>query len=445
MPGTVSRRLAGKSRWLLAGEIGSGRANPLYWIWDWFAGRCGTALMAIAIFLAGPTGLYALDAEDLLVYHKGPFTARPQMSFSEVYNDNVFYQGSEQVRDFISILSPGMEFQLGKPEHNMLLLTYGLDELIYTENPDLNASQHTVKLKSQFETQRLRLDGEDRFQLLSSPLGGVVERVVGPDGVFTPVRRNVERLTFDDGYTLAYAAGEKATIYLRGSHYSTDYRQTIALYDIETLTGTGGFGYRAFPKTVVFGEVYYSRTTTDPNDPRLVLNPRLDAIGGYFGLRGNFTSKLSGTAKVGWEQREFADGTGADGSPVVDLSLSQMFSEKQLLALTYSRMSTVSVQYNRQTYTADSVGVRFTQLLGGSRKWQVGVGATYSMYQYERTPLSTVATEYDLFRGSVSLGYQVQRWLSAVVGYDFERVTGNSSGVIDYTVNRATLRLAIGY
>jgi hypothetical protein len=218
----------------------------------------------------------------------------------------------------------------------------------------------------------------------------------------------------------------------------------VTLYDIQTLTGTAGFGYRAFPKTVFFGEAYYGQTRTDPNDPRLTDNPRLDAIGGYIGARGNFTEKLSGMAKAGYEHREFADGSDSSGDPVVDLSVTQRFSEKRGLSLTYSHLSAASVQYSRQTYTADLIGLRFYQVLGPRRKWQANIGANYGLYEYDRGSVSG-DRQYDYLRGSVSLVYQIQRWLGAQVGYEHERVIGDSPAVIDYTVNRVTLRVAIGY
>jgi hypothetical protein len=386
-----------------------------------------------------------LEPEDVLFFKTGPFSLRPQMSVSEVYNDNIFYQAEDPVEDLTTILSPGLKLQLGRPEHNYISLTYTFDQLFYVDNSELNAPQHTVELANQFELQRLKLVGTDRFQLLTSPLGGVVEQVIGPGGVATTLGRNVERTSFDDNYTLSYDLGEKTGVYLRGAHTSSDYEQGIALYDIETFSGTGGFGYRAFPKTVFFGEVYYGQTTTDPNDVSLPSNPRLDFVGGYVGVRGNFTAKLSGMVKAGYESRQFADDSGGSSDPVVDAGLIQKFSEKQWLSLSYTRLSNVSIQYSRQNYTTDTISLNFSQILGPSRKWRVNLGGSYALYAYEQTGTSSGSVEYNYARASFSLGYQVQRWLTALVGYDFEHVMGDSSAVIDYDVNRVTLRLAIGY
>jgi hypothetical protein len=400
---------------------------------------CGLAALGLCIQVA------ALEPEDVLFFKTGPLTLRPQVGLSEVYNDNIFYQGQNQVSDFVSVISPGLKLQLGRPEHNFISLGYTLDQLFYAQNPTLDTMQHSVELSDQLQLQRLKLVGTDHFQLLSSPLGGVVEQVIGTNGIATIIGKNVERTSFDDNYTLSYDLGEKTEIYGRATHSSTDYQQGIALYDIETLTGTFGFGYRAFPKTVFFGELYYGQPTTDPNVAYEPANPRLDFLGGYLGARGNFTEKLSGMVKVGYESREFSDGSSAPSDPVVDLSLTQRFSDKRSVSLTYSRLSNVSIQYSRQNYTADTIGLQFIQIMGSSGKWRATAGATYALYGYQQVGSSSGSLQYDYLRASGGLAYQIQRWLTASLGYDFERVSGDSRAVIDYNVNRVTLRLAIGY
>ena len=387
----------------------------------------------------------ALEPEDFLVFRTGPFSLRPQLALSEQYNDNLFYQEKDTVQDFITIVSPGLKLELGKQTHNFISLAYTMDQLFYIDNPDLETTQHLIELRNHLEWQKLMLEGSDRIQFLSNPLGGVVERVVDTNGVVTVLGNNIDRTVWDDAYTLTYLLGEKAGIYVRGNHNSVDYRQRVGLYDLETLSGTGGFSYRAFAKTAFFGEVYYGQTATDPNSPFLPSNPDLNFIGGYVGVRGNFTPKLSGMAKLGYESREFGDGTSAPSEPVVDLSLTQQFSERTALTLSYSRLNTVSVQYSRQTYTADSIGLQLSQIFGATGKWRASVGGSYVMYQYEVTGPSSNNTQYDYLRGSANLSYQIQKWLTSSVGYDFERVSGDSRAVIDYTVNRVSLRLAIGY
>jgi hypothetical protein len=409
-----------------------------------FRSTCQILITSLLLILVGSQVL-AVEPEDVLFYKAGPLTLRPQFSLSEMYNDNIFYQHSDAVEDFVTTISPGLKLQLGRPEHNYLSLGYTLDELFYANNPDLDTPQHTLEIKDQFVWQRLKLIGVDHFQYLNSPLGGVVERIIGTNGLPVVVGQNVARTSIDDSYTLSYDLGDKTSIYGRGTHTMVDYQEGVPLYDIETWIATVGFAYRAFPKTIFFGELYCGQTFTGPNEATLPKNPRLDFLGGYVGARGSFTEKLSGTVKVGYETRTFSDGTSAPSDPVVDLALTQQFSEKRALTLTYSRQENVSIQYSRETYTADVIGLQFTQLLGTSRKWQVGANVSYTLFGYQVVGTSNTSTEYDYFRGSLSLAYQLQRWMTASLGYEYEQVIGNTQSAIDYTVNRVSLRLAIGF
>ena len=377
----------------------------------------------------------ALEAEDILSFRTGPLSIKPQMALTEVYSDNIFYLPKNEVDDFITMVSPGLKLQLGKPEKNYLALGYTFDELLYVNNPSLDTSQHTIDLSDRLQAQRLTLTGSDRIQILSSPLGGV-ERILSS--------RNIDRNSYNDNYTLSYDISERTAAYLRGTYSALDYNQGVDLYSSDTLTGTGGFAYRAFSKTSFFGEVYYGETTTSPNVPSLPKNPDVTFIGGYVGARGNFTEKLSGLVKVGYESREFSDGSSAPSQPVVDMSVTQRFTDKTALSLTYSRQNSVSSQYTRETFNADIIGLQLNQSLGPSRKWEASLGGSYYRYSYELGGQS-LGLNYDYIRGSFNLAYKVQLWLTASLGYDFERLTGSPGGTTDYTVNRVNLRLAVGF
>jgi hypothetical protein len=391
-------------------------------------------LLGVAIACLTPKAL-ALEAQDVLYFRTGPLVLKPEAAVSETYNDNIYYLPRSLIDDFITTISPGLKLELGRQERNYLWLAYTYDQLIYAMNPSLNAGQHTLDIRDKVESDHITLSGTDRIQFLSNPLGGV-ERVL--------TARNIDRTLFDNNYTLAYNVSDKTGVYLRGVYSSLDYQQGIPLYDVDTAIGTAGFAYRAFPKTFFFGELYYGKTSTNPNDPSLGQNPTVNFVGGYAGARGNFTEKLTGSVKVGYESREYSDGSSAPSEPVADIALTQRFTDKTSLTLSYSRQNNVSSQYTRETFTADVIGGTFSQVLGESRKWEATLGANYSHYSYELNGRS-LGLNYDYVRGSFSLAYHLQLWLTASLGYDFEQLTSKSPGTIDYTVNRVTLRLAVGY
>ncbi|MEK7675322.1 MAG: outer membrane beta-barrel protein [Verrucomicrobiota bacterium] len=394
--------------------------------------------LALAASMAAATAttgqLQALDASDILIFSRDPVILRPQLEMTEAYNDNIFFKSDDQVGDIVSTISPGLNVQLGKLEGNFLSADYMFDNVFYADNSEQNAQQHRLAFRNKYEFKRLTVEGNDGIAFLSSVLGGG----------FSLGGVKVDRTMFNDAYTLRYAVSPKTGVYLRGSHDAVDYQEGIGLSDANTLIGTGGFSYQAFPKTSAFGELYYGQTGTDPNDPVTIKPPHAEFIGGFLGVSGSFTEKLSGSVKAGYEMREFSDRTPAPSLPVVEASVTQRFSEKTSLALSYSRRGYVSVQFLKQSYTADMINLSLVQWVGTSGKLRATLGGAYDLYQYEKVGAFAERKD-DSYTAYLNLNYDLRLWLKANLGYHFESFRSDLPGVIDYDVNRVTLGLAIGY
>ena len=259
--------------------------------------------------------------------------------------------------------------------------------------------------------------------------------------------QRVDRTAYYDNYSVTCGLTEKTGVYVEGSFDALDFDRGTPLYDSNTLIGTGGFLFKATPKTSVFGELYYGQTATDPNVPFSPTNsisfksPHAGFFGGFVGVKGDFTSRLSGRVKAGYEVREFSDGTPAPSSPVVEVSLDQKFSEKTSATLTYSRRNSVSVQVIRQAYTADAVAAQLTQVLSSNGKLVGTLGGVFENDDYEK--VGSFVRNDRAYRAKAALTYNLQLWLSASLSYEFEGYSSNA--VIDYEVNRVTFRVAVGY
>jgi hypothetical protein len=401
--------------------------------------------LAAGVSTAAASQAQAFQATDLLAFSVGPVTLRPHAAVAERYDDNVFYDATGQVGDFISTASVGVSMSLGKEvatnpwmdvfeeEANFVSLDYGMDYLLYARHSNLNADNHSFTFKNRWKGNRLALKGSDNVSLLTGLIGGG-----------TRVNRNVSRKIFNDNYLLEYGLSEKTRIYLNGSHSTTDYEKGTPLYDENTLRGTAGFGWKALPKTAFFGEVYYGQSAIDANLPNWIKGPHVEFIGGFLGAQGNFTSHLSGMLKVGYEAREFSDRSPTPTSPVVEASITHRYREKTATTLTYSRRNSVSVQTAGASYTSDSVGLRVDQRIGVSGRWVGSAGGTVELGDY-RTSGFYANRRDNWYRANVDLSYMIRVWMAAGLGYEFEKFESNGKGIIDYKANRITLRLAIGY
>ena len=94
----------------------------------------------------------ALQPSDFLAYSIGPLTLRPQLEIAQRFDNNLFYTSDGQINDFITLITPGINLSVGKADHNFISLDYGMESRFYFENDRLNAINHSVAIKDQFQT-----------------------------------------------------------------------------------------------------------------------------------------------------------------------------------------------------------------------------------------------------------------------------------------------------
>lgn len=361
---------------------------------------------------------------------------KPQFELSETYDDNITYREEDQEADFKTVFSPGLTIQAGDLTLNYLELTYFYDRVVYADLADLNADQHRVSFVSHFEKRRFTLDGRDDYQHLISPLGGGIS--IGG--------QNVARDEWNDVYRLGYELSEKTAIYFEPSHSSVNYEPGVNLYDSFNLSGTVGFEYKAFSRTSFFGEVYYGRTKNEGNSEVMPDYPTTEYVGSFVGARGNFTEKLSGVVKGGYEYRWYRDDSEDLNAPVFEISLTERFTENTALTLAYSRRVRESVQFVRSTYTASTVSASLLQNIGNDGRLRARLDANYLNAAYEDNPAYLVGERDDqILSTRLTLTYDIKLWLRAFGSYNFEYLESNEPAVADYLVNRFTLGLQLGY
>jgi hypothetical protein len=398
-----------------------------------------SALAGLA--LAGVSTM-GIEPKDFLLFSKGSLALKPQLSVSEAFNDNIFYRNEDKVSDFITTLSPGLNLQYGSHDYNFIDLSYTYDRLIYVTENSQDANQHHLGFDTHFEHSRLTLTGHDQFEKLSNPLGGGIS--------FSGEK--VDRTVFFNNYRLEYELSEKTTPYIDILHSAVDYQEGLALYDNTTVTGTVGFDYKAFSRTSFFGEAYYGETWNDPNTSILADYPTAKFIGGFVGARGNFTEKLTGSLKAGYEVRSYSPSDlGSRGLPVVQMDLTEQFSENTILTLGYSHRQLESVQFTRAAYTSDAVTLGLLQQIGNEGRFRARLNASYGHADFDpsvdfdpnhKTPVDRTD---NLISAGVTLTYDFKLWFRGFLGYNFEHLNSSTPVVLSYDVNRVTIGVTLGY
>lgn len=403
--------------------------------------------IAMAAASTAMSHVSAIEPSDLLLYQVGPLALKPQFAVSETFNDNIFYSEQNENADLISSVSPGIALQVGRKDFNYLDLRYSYERLIYLDHSELDANQHHFASKLKIQKNRLTLDGNDSIELLSTPIGGGysansadrVEGVAGIGGL------RIDRGIFFDLYRLTWDASERTDLYVQLSHSFIDYQDDLPLYDSRTLSGTLGFEYRPFAKTYFFGETYFGETENSANIANLFEYPTADFVGFFAGVRGQFTERLRGTAKAGFEHRVYSDDGPDFNAPVVEIGLDYQLSDKTTFNLGYSRRQNESIQFIRSPYTTDAISASWYQQIGADGRLRSVLRAGYWLSSFE--PVAGIPQDRsdEILNASLTLSYDIKVWIRAFGSYSFEKLNSNLPSIEDYNVNRIMLGLQVGY
>jgi hypothetical protein len=255
----------------------------------------------------------------------------------------------------------------------------------------------------------------------------------------------VDRLEVRDHYRLDYDFTERTGVYGAITHSFLDYEEDVALYDSQTVSGTLGFNYKAFSRSLLFSEIYYGFTKNERNLPTMSEYPTATFLGGFIGARGNFTEKLTGTVKAGYEAREYENAEEGTGSPVVEASLVQRFTDRTTAALNYSRRQYESVQFARSTYQSDSISANVTQVISSDDRFRGVLQLAYVSASYESSAALATQRDDDLFSAGLRLTYDIKLWMRIYGGYNFEMLETTHATLADYQVNRVTMGVQLGY
>ena len=468
LPSRSTRASAGRGRNILTPPARTARVARLWTCLDNANGRGGAVrvksfghgnfaggrlcswLTATAGLVAAAGHAQAFEPTRYLSYTYGPLSLRPRVSVQEAFNDNITYRGDGPAKqaDLISNLGAGISMTLGhRPDmdpynilgegggRNYVGLDYMLGESLYASHGELDGVHHSLSSNLRLQGNRLSLTGKDSVEVSDSVLGGGINQ-----GSKTSLT------AYQDNYRLNYELSTKTSVYAAGAYSATDYAQGTPLLDLNTLNGTLGFGWSAFPKTSFFGETYYGQSAINPNRSVDAKGPHLSNMGGFLGIRGNFTPRIAGVVKVGYETREFSNNSPAEDAPVVDLQLTYRLGERTRTMVTYSRNVSVSVQTPGEAVTYDTFAWKITRSIGAASRWVANVGADYQIGSFGNGRIYANRRD-DWYHANCSLSYLIRLWMIASLSYEFENFasTAAAQGIIDYRANRVTIKLSVGY
>ena len=380
----------------------------------------------------------AKEFKDYLAFSMGSTTFFPRAGITTAYSDNVLFNDTFKISDLVTTVSPGIGIRVGKAEGNHLVIGYNYDHSLYLDHNQYDAQDHRMQIAGNYEGNKLAYTGAASAALLSGVIGGSIT-----DPLLVGGSLKVERWNYRTTHTIDYTLTEKTGIYLTPSFYSIDYEDGTPLYDDQNFTITSGGRFNVTPKTRLHGEVYYGFSSVDGNKAGLASGLDSEVVGGMFGVSFEFTAKLTGTVRTGYESRSFEGGIDAPSEPVVSLGITYRPSLKTTVVLNYVRGSSVSSQGAGESVISDTVSASLTQAIGNQGKYVAMAGISYRTSDYSTNLAAN--RSFDYFGANLGLGYNFQLWMRASLQYSYTDVSSDSVGVVTYAENRVALTFSVGY
>ncbi len=348
------------------------------------------------------------------IVSEGRWSLRPYLGLSTLYDGNVFIDSEDTEKDFILRVSPGLFFRLGNEETPIFLLAnYALNGSFYLNDSSEDALDQTGKIDLRWRFAKVTVGlraGVESASTTSIDAGG-----------------RIERTAYYAGVTSRYEPHEKVSVEL-----NADYRITRAEGLIGATEGRvqAYLDYHFSPKlsfglggAVGFTEV---EDGSNQNFQQASLRTTLAATG-----------KLTLSANVGIEYRQFADGGEDATTPVFGLDGAWAVREGTNVTVGAQRRIYSSAALEAQNYAATTVFASVQQRMTDRFDLFFTAGYENLAYSAAGSDISTSREENSfLLRGGIQ--WHSLAWLSVGIFYEYSQNFSSGTG------NRSFQRDRIG-
>lgn len=301
--------------------------------------------------------------------------------FSVAFDDNVYLDSTNESDDTILSFTPGVDLVFGKGSATTGNAYYREEIRRYDDNGNQDAELSSVGFNSSTNTGTSKFDLNASYAQVAQNDNDI--RVAG-----VIVRRDVTNL----GASAEFDVTGKTSVGLGATFLGTDY-DTANYVDSDVWSLPVDVYYEATEK-LDWSMGYRYRSTNQAGAGRDFTDHFVN-----LGARGEFSPKLSGQIRVGYNDRK-VKGAGSDSGLGLDTSLSYAYSEKTSIRLFLNN------DYGNSG-TGDS-----TEIF----RWGGSISTSVTEQLFVMASLSISATEYptrddDFVDGLVSVGYRYNQYV----------------------------------
>lgn len=344
---------------------------------------------------------------------EGVFSAEPELGVEFRYDDNIFQSATGVTSSLISIVSPGL-FVSAQPSKHRFEFQYEGDFAWYSDSSPDNYEDHYLEAGAY-----LALGQRSRFDIVGSYDDAHEDRGTGLTEGFVPA---INIPPDPDEYQLANILGRfsfgsgasKGQLVLETGYRDLEYTNHLdrtRFFDRSENHADATFYYRVRPKTSLLLD---ARLTEFDYQNDRTLQPSLNSKEYLylFGITWDTTAKTTGTVKVGYVEKSYADRTRADFSaPSWELDI-------RWSPRSYSHLDFSTRRYPSEiTSVTGDVIDNTSYSIAWSHEWSNRIKSRIEARDLDQDYRgSAVARTQDLTQYSFSLSYQMRRWLELKAG-----------------------------
>jgi hypothetical protein len=371
----------------------------------------------------------------------------PGITLQEVYDDNIYLgNGSNNTTepeesDLITHIMPALALDYSLQERGNVSFNYTGDLAYYNDNGNNDWQTHKGEFNLNYQAPGgIIIDINTSYIDAEDPYGNLELYRIG---------LKTERRGNDLKAKITYGFGNKFQILAYYNYYKQDYdllRDYTQDWDIKEFGA--GFQMRLLPKTWGFFRYYVGERdyfthpagtgVTESNDSDFDWN-RLN-----FGLTWESGAKLGGELNFGYQLMDYENAADAEGDRydgkdtwIAATSITYTATPTIGFALGLTRALRETGSGDNEYFEDTGLGINMKKLI--KSKFNLTVGGVYSVNDYN-IPL-TRPREDDIYKVNIGLDYLIQDWLTAGVGYRYEKKDSNYSEY-DYTDTQFIISLS---
>ena len=359
------------------------------------------------------------------------------------FDTNVFLENEGEDFDVITTLSPsiGLELPLGD---NNFSIDYDFVPVIFGNNTKHSYIDHRVRGIALWKWTDYQLSLVDVYRYFSDRSGSEdINRVKRQNNFLRAgiAASQFDQLGFDTGYTFGVENFiSDDTLFTSTTGETLTYHNKNRFINVFDAT----VSYRFLPKTTLLMETYLGFINYDSSKSSDSWYTE-----SMLGIRGDLRENLTSNLKVGFRYQQYDDSDLTDSNnfigPVTTGTIAYKHTDKDVFSLRLERSVYESTFNNMNYYNLNHAGLDYTHFF--SDKLSVNAFGYYqlNLYPSNATVDGVTKKRHDhLFGGGAGVRYDIQKWLSLKLSYEYRQKDSNF-GIFDYNDNLITLTATTGF